>query len=78
MLLPFKIKLKKDCYKNASAVHLYNISEVAKPYSKMTLLYSKIVAMWPRASKITYTLFWQCFSIYKFKRNVAILLITVL
>ena len=46
MLLPFKIKLKKDCNKNASVVHLYNISEVVKPNSKMTLLYSKVAAMW--------------------------------
>ena len=46
MLLPFKIKLKKDCNKDASVVHLYNISEVTKPNSKMTLLYSKIAAMW--------------------------------
>ena len=29
MLVPFKIKLKKDCNKNTSAVHL--ISEVVKP-----------------------------------------------
>ena len=46
MLLPFKIKLKKDCNKNGSVVHLYNISEVVKPNSKITLLYSKIAAMW--------------------------------
>ena len=46
MLLPFKIKLKKDCNKDTSAVHLYNISEVIKPNSKMTLLYSKRAAMW--------------------------------
>ena len=31
--------------KNA-CVHLCSISEVVKPSSKMTLLYSKIVAMW--------------------------------
>ena len=46
MLLPFKIKLKKDRNKNAFVVHLCSISEVVKPNSKMTLLYSKIVAMW--------------------------------
>ena len=46
MVLPFKIKLKKDCTKNASVVRLCSISEVVKPSSKMTLLYSKIVAMW--------------------------------
>ena len=46
MTLPFKIKLKKDCTKNASVVHLCSISEVVKPSSKMTLLYSKIVVMW--------------------------------
>ena len=45
MVLPFKIKLKKDCTKNTS-VHLCSISEVVKPSSKMTLLYSKIAAMW--------------------------------
>ena len=46
MILPFKIKLKKDCTKNAFLVHLCSISEVVKPSSKMTLLYSKIAAMW--------------------------------
>ena len=45
MVLTFKIKLKKDCTKNASVVRLCNISEVVKPNSKMTLLYSKIVVM---------------------------------
>ena len=35
-VLPFRIKLKKDCTKNAY-VHLYYIAEVAKPSSKMTL-----------------------------------------
>ena len=46
MAVPFKIRLKKDCTKNASMVHLCSISEVLKPSSKMTLLYSKIAAMW--------------------------------
>ena len=45
MVLPFKIKLKKDFTNNAS-VHLCSISEVVKSSSKMTLLYSKIAAMW--------------------------------
>ena len=44
--MPFKIKLKKDCNKNASVVHLCSISEVVKPNSKMTLFYSRIAAMW--------------------------------
>ena len=46
MVLSFKIKLKKDCTRNASVVRLCSISEVVKPSSKMTLLYSKIAAMW--------------------------------
>ena len=46
MVVPFKIRLKKDCTKNASMVHLCSISEVVKASSKMTLLYSKIAAMW--------------------------------
>ena len=46
MVLPLKIKLKKDCTKNASVVRLCSISEVVKPSSKMALLYSKIAAMW--------------------------------
>ena len=46
VVLSFKIKLKKDCTKNAFVGRLYSISEVVKPSSKMTLLYSKIVAMW--------------------------------
>ena len=46
MVLLFNIKLKKDCTKYASVVRLCSISEVVKPSSKMTLLYSKIVAMW--------------------------------
>ena len=45
VVLSFKIKLKKDCTKNAFVGRLYSISEVVKPSSKMTLLYSKIVAM---------------------------------
>ena len=68
MVLPFKIKLKKDCTKNAS-VHLCSIdailllgvitseiSEVVKPSSKMILLYSKIAMMWhvPVKSPIHY------------------------
>ena len=75
MLLPFKIKLKKYCNKNASVVHLCSISEVVKPSSKMTLLYSKIAVA--HASKITYTVLQQYFDTNKFKRNIAILLITV-
>ena len=43
---PFKIKLKKDCTKTTSVVRLCSISEVVKPSSNMTLLYSKIAAMW--------------------------------
>ena len=47
MVLPFKIKLKKDCTKNASVVQdLCSISEMVKQSSKITLLYSKIAAMW--------------------------------
>ena len=47
MVLPFKIKLKKDCTKNASVVQdLCSISEMVKPSSKIKLLYSKIAAMW--------------------------------
>ena len=46
MVLSFKIKLKKDCTKNASVVRLCSISEVVKPSSKMTLLYSKIAVIW--------------------------------
>ena len=45
MVLPFRIKLKKDCTKNASA-HLCSMSEVVKTSSKMTLLYPKIAVMW--------------------------------
>ena len=45
MILPFRIKLKKYCCKNA-CVDLSSISEVVKPGSKMTLLYPKIAAMW--------------------------------
>ena len=52
MVLPFKIKLKKDCTKDA-CVHLCSISEVLKPSSKMTLSYPKIVAMWQVQVKLT-------------------------
>ena len=45
LVLPFKIKLKKDSTKNA-CVNLCSISEVVKSSGKMTLLYPKIVAMW--------------------------------
>ena len=45
MVLPSRIKLKKDCTKNA-CVHPCSISELVKPSSKMTLLYPKIAAMW--------------------------------
>ena len=44
-VLPFRIKLKKDCTKNAY-VHLCSIAEVAKPSNKMILGYPKIAAMW--------------------------------
>ena len=45
MVLPFKIKLKKDCTNNAF-LDPCSISEVVKSSSKMTLLYSKIAAVW--------------------------------
>ena len=45
MVLPSRIKLKKDCTKNA-CVHPCSISELVKPSRKMTLLYPKIAAMW--------------------------------
>ena len=71
MLLPFKIKLKKDCNKNAYVVHLCSISEVVKPNSKITYYIQKQRRR-AHANKITYTLLWQYFNTYKFKRNVAI------
>ena len=60
MTLPFRIKLKKSCTKTV-CVHLFSNAEVLMPSSKMTLCYSKIAAMWPGLSKITYTLIWQFF-----------------
>ena len=44
MVLSLKIKLKKDCTRNA-CVHLCSITEMVKPSSKMTLLYPKIAMM---------------------------------
>ena len=75
-VLPFRIKLKKDCTKNAY-VHLYYIAEVAKPSSKMTLWYPKHydTSYVAGASKITYTLLWQFFNTNKFKKNIYYLLL---
>ena len=70
MVLHFKIKLKKDFTKNAS-MHLCSISEVAKPSSKMTLIFKNSNDLKKkRASEITYTLPWQFFNTNKSKRNI--------
>ena len=60
-VLHFTNKLKKDYTKNACA-HLFSISEVVQPSSKMTLSYPKIAAMWQvQVKSPTHYLLWQFF-----------------
>ena len=73
MVLSFRIKLKKDCTKNACA-HLCSIWEVVKPSSKMRII-SRNSGYVAGASKITYTLLWQFFNTNNFKRDIYYLLL---
>ena len=77
MMLPFNIKLKKDCTKYVSVVRLCSMSEVVKPSSKMTLLYSKIAAMW-HVQVDSPTHYFGSFLIQRNLRVTATLFITVL